>query len=66
MKRIVLFIATNLAVMLVLSIILKVLGLDQYLYAQTGTSYGGLLAASAVVASLRTVSSSHASGSLDG
>jgi len=49
MKRIVLFIATNLAVMLVLSIILKVLGLDQYLYAQTGTSYGGLLAASAVV-----------------
>ena len=31
MKRIVLFIATNLAVMLVLSIILKVLGLDQYL-----------------------------------
>jgi hypothetical protein len=49
MKRIVLFIATNLAVMLVLSIILKVLGLDRYLYAQTGTSYGGLLAASAVV-----------------
>ena len=49
MKRIVLFIATNLAVMLVLSIVLKVLGLDQYLYAQTGTSYGGLLAASAVV-----------------
>jgi heat shock protein HtpX len=48
MKRIVLFIATNLAVMLVLSIILRVLGLDRYLY-QSGTSYGGLLAASAVV-----------------
>ena len=49
MKRIVLFVVTNLAVMLVLSIVLKLLGLDQYLYAQTGTSYGGLLAASAVV-----------------
>src|SRR5580765_215849 len=49
MKRIVLFLVTNLAVMLVLSIVLKVLGLDQYLYAQTGTSYGGLLVASAVV-----------------
>src|SRR5580765_6456527 len=49
MKRIVLFVVTNLAVMLVLSIVLKVLGLDQYLYAQAGTSYGGLLAASAVV-----------------
>jgi heat shock protein HtpX len=48
MKRIVLFIATHLAVMLVLSIILRVLGLDRYLY-QSGTSYGGLLAASAVV-----------------
>jgi heat shock protein HtpX len=34
--------------MLVLSIILRVLGLDRYLY-QSGPSYGGLLAASAVV-----------------
>ena len=49
MKRIVLLLVTNLAVMLVLSIVLRVLGLDQYLYAQTGTSYGGLLVASAVV-----------------
>jgi heat shock protein HtpX len=48
MKRVILFIATNLAVMLVLSIVLKVLGLDRFLY-ESGTSYGGLLAASAVV-----------------
>jgi heat shock protein HtpX len=48
MKRIILFIVTNLAVMLVLSIVLRVLGLDRYL-AQSGASYGGLLAASAVV-----------------
>ena len=49
MKRVILFIATNLAVMLVLSIILKVLGLDQALYSQTGISYGGLLVTSVVV-----------------
>ena len=49
MKRVILFIVTNLAVMLVLSIVLKVLGLDRALYSQTGVSYGGLLAASAVV-----------------
>ena len=48
MKRVILLVVTNIAVMLVLSIVLKVLGLDQYLY-QSGTSYGGLLAASAVV-----------------
>ena len=48
MKRVILLIVTNIAVMLVLSIVLKVLGLDRYLY-QSGTSYGGLLAASAVV-----------------
>ena len=49
MKRVILFIATNLAVMLVLSIVLKVLGLDRALYAQAGVSYGGLLVASVVV-----------------
>ena len=49
MKRIVLFLATNLAVILVLSVVLKVLGLDQAMYSQTGTSYGGLLAYAAVV-----------------
>jgi len=47
MKRIVLFLATNVAVILVLSIILKVLGLDQAGYA--GASYGQLLVFSAVV-----------------
>ena len=48
MKRVFLLIVTNIAVMLVLSIVLKVLGLDQFLY-QSGTSYGGLLVASAVI-----------------
>jgi heat shock protein HtpX len=49
MKRIVLFVVTNLAVVLVLSVVLKLLGLDQAMYSQTGISYGGLLAFSAVV-----------------
>jgi len=49
MKRIVLFLVTNLAVMLVLSIVLRLFGLDQALTSQTGISYGGLLAFSAVV-----------------
>jgi heat shock protein HtpX len=49
MKRIVLFLVTNLAVMLVLSIVLKLFGLDQAMTSQTGISYGGLLAFSAVV-----------------
>ena len=49
MKRIVLFIVTNLAVVAVLSIVLKLLGLDRVMYSQTGVSYGGLLAFSAVV-----------------
>ncbi|MGE5087485.1 MAG: protease HtpX [Candidatus Levyibacteriota bacterium] len=48
MKRIVLFLATNLAVVLVLSIVLKLLGLDRALAAQ-GFQYGQLLAYSAVV-----------------
>jgi heat shock protein HtpX len=47
MKRIVLFLATNIAVLLVLSIILKVLGLDKYGY--EGASYEQLLVFSAVV-----------------
>jgi heat shock protein HtpX len=47
MKRIALFLATNIAVVLVLSIILKVLGLDRAGYA--GASYGQLLVFSAVV-----------------
>ncbi len=49
MKRIILFIVTNLAVMLVLSIVLKLFGLDRAATMQTGMSYGGLLAFSAVV-----------------
>jgi heat shock protein HtpX len=48
MKRIVLFLLTNIAVVLVLSIVLRLFGLDQYA-AQSGFSYGGLLAFSAVV-----------------
>ena len=49
MKRIVLFLVTNLAVVVVLSVVLRLLGLDQVMYTQTGVSYGGLLAFSAVV-----------------
>lgn len=49
MKRIVLFIATNLAIMLVLSVVLRLLGLDQ-IYTSYGTlDYGTLLGFSAVV-----------------
>ena len=48
MKRIVLFLLTNLAVMLVLSIVLRVLGLDRALAAH-GLDYGALLVFSAVV-----------------
>jgi heat shock protein HtpX len=47
MKRIILFVATNLAVVLVLSIILKVFGLDRALAAQ-GFQYGTLLVYSLV------------------
>ena len=47
MKRVVLFIATNLAVLLVLSIVVQVLGLDRYLIG-TGMNLGGLLAFAAV------------------
>ena len=47
MKRILLFIATNLAVLLVLSIVAQLLGLDRYL-AEHGQSLGGLLVWAAV------------------
>ena len=47
MKRIVLFLATNLAVILVLSIVLKLFGLDRAGYG--GAGYGQLLVFSAVV-----------------
>ena len=49
MKRILLFIGTNLAVVLVLSIVLRLLGLDRAMTAQTGMNLGSLLAFSAVV-----------------
>jgi heat shock protein HtpX len=48
MKRIVLFVATNLAVVLVLSIVLRLFGLDRALAAQ-GLQYGSLLVYSLVV-----------------
>ncbi len=48
MKRIVLFLATNIAVMLVLSVILSVLGVDRFLAAE-GLNVGMLVAFSAVV-----------------
>jgi heat shock protein HtpX len=47
MKRIFLFLATNLAVMVLLTIVVHALGLDRYLNAQ-GYSVGGLLAFAAV------------------
>ena len=47
MKRILLFLATNLAVMMVLSIVLRVTGLDRWLAAYGG-SYGGLLVMAAL------------------
>jgi heat shock protein HtpX len=47
MKRIFLLIATNVAIMLVLSIVVSVFGLDRYLTAQ-GLNLGGLLVFSAV------------------
>jgi heat shock protein HtpX len=49
MKRIVLFLATNIAVLVVLSVVLKVFGLDRVAYGATGLDYGSLLAFSAVV-----------------
>jgi heat shock protein HtpX len=49
MKRIVLFLVTNLAVLVVLSIVLRLFGLDRAAYSATGLDYGSLLAFSAVV-----------------
>ena len=49
MKRIVLFLATNLAVVLVLTFVLRVLGLDRAMAAQTGLGIAPLLVFSFVV-----------------
>jgi heat shock protein HtpX len=48
MKRIILFLATNVAVMLVLSVVASVLGLDRWLTAN-GIDYGSLLFLSAIM-----------------
>jgi heat shock protein HtpX len=48
MKRIVLFLATNIAILLVLSTVINLLGLDRYL-TQEGFSVGGLLVFAAVI-----------------
>ncbi len=47
MKRILLFLATNLAILLVLSIIVRLFGLDAYL-ARAGTNLGSLLVLAAI------------------
>jgi heat shock protein HtpX len=47
MKRIFLFLATNLAVLVLLTIVVQVLGLDRYLHG-SGVNLGGLLAFAAV------------------
>ncbi len=49
MKRIVLFLVTNIAVLLVLSVVLQFLGLGNAGNSQAGLNYGQLLAFSAVV-----------------
>jgi heat shock protein HtpX len=43
MKRVLLFLVTNLAVIVVLSIVMRLLGLDQYIAAQGGSAYGLLV-----------------------
>lgn len=48
MKRVVLFLATNIAVLVVLSVVIGLLGLDRWLAAE-GIDYRGLLAFSAVL-----------------
>ena len=48
MKRIILFLATNIAVLLVLSVVVSVLGLDRWLMAD-GIDYTTLLVFSAVM-----------------
>ena len=48
MKRVVLFLATNLAVLLLLSVVISLLGLDRWLAAE-GIDYRGLLAFSAIL-----------------
>jgi heat shock protein HtpX len=49
MRRIILFIATNLAVMLLLTIVVKLFGIDTYTYTKAGINYQGILVLSAVI-----------------
>lgn len=49
MRRIILFIATNLAVIALLTIVVKLFGIDTYTYNATGINYEGLLVISAVI-----------------
>ena len=49
MKRIFLFVLTNIAVLVVLSVVLRLFGLDRVAYQATGLDYVSLLAFSAVV-----------------
>jgi len=48
MKRIFLLVMTNVAIMLVLTVVVRITGLDQYLYAKYDVNYTGLLVVSAV------------------
>ena len=48
MKRILLFVATNMAVLLIASIVMRLLGIDQYL-AASGQDFGGLLVFGAIL-----------------
>ena len=54
MKRILLFIATNLAVLLVLSVVARLVGLDAWL-AVHGSSLGGLLVFAALFGFARLI-----------
>ena len=49
MRRILLFVATNLAVMVLLTIIVKLFGIDTYTYSKTGINFKGILILSAVI-----------------
>jgi len=49
MRRIVLFLLTNLAVMALLTIVVKVFGIDTYTYSKAGINFKGLLVMSAVL-----------------
>jgi heat shock protein HtpX len=49
MKRIVLFLATNIAVLVVLSVIVNIFGLDQWISDEAGINYGQLMVFSAVI-----------------